>query len=118
MFSNSINNYISVRFSDPDITSKIYYLAYTYKNGEAITYLNGKGVGKKKNEYGDISYNHEDTPIAIGANPTSHTLHPDYDFDKGYNFNGKVYAVRIYGRALTSKEISQNYELDKSRYGL
>lgn len=117
-YSNTLKKYTTLGFSNPDITSKIYYLAYTYKNGEAITYLNGKEVGQNKNEYGDISYNHEDTPIAIGANPTSHTLHPDYDFDKGNNFNGKVYAVRIYGRALTSKEISQNYELDKSRYGL
>lgn len=31
---------------------------------------------------------------------------------------GCVYAVRIYGRVLTSEEIAQNYEADKARFGL
>ena len=31
---------------------------------------------------------------------------------------GKIYAVRLYKRALTDKEIMQNYEIDKHRFGI
>jgi len=36
----------------------------------------------------------------------------------GYHLFGCVYAVRIYGRVLTSAEIAQNYAADKARFGL
>lgn len=36
----------------------------------------------------------------------------------GSNFYGKIYAIRIYNRELTSDEISRNFELDKERFGL
>ena len=36
----------------------------------------------------------------------------------GGNFNGKIPAVRLYSRALTASEIEQNYQAQKSRFGL
>lgn len=35
-----------------------------------------------------------------------------------YYFTGKIYSVRVYKRALTQEEISQNYEIDKARFGI
>ena len=32
--------------------------------------------------------------------------------------NFEVYSVRIYNRALTDEEISQNYNVDKERFGI
>ena len=39
------------------------------------------------------------------------------DFLFGY-LKGKVYAVRIYNRALSDEEVKQNYTVDKVRFGL
>lgn len=33
-------------------------------------------------------------------------------------FYGKVYAIRLYNRALTTDELTQNYNLDKERFGI
>jgi hypothetical protein len=38
-----------------------------------------------------------------------------YGFNK---FNGNIYSVRIYSRALTAEEIAYNYNIDKQRFGL
>lgn len=35
-----------------------------------------------------------------------------------YYFEGKIYSVRIYNRALTEQEIQQNYQIDKVRFGI
>ena len=36
----------------------------------------------------------------------------------GSYLNGKIYSVRIYNRALTDKEIEQNYKRDISRFNI
>lgn len=36
----------------------------------------------------------------------------------GTYLNGKIYAVRIYNRCLTDKEIQQNYKQDKIRFNI
>ena len=36
----------------------------------------------------------------------------------GTYLNGKIYSVRIYNRALTDKEIEQNYQRDKNRFNI
>ena len=35
-----------------------------------------------------------------------------------YAFDGKIYAIRVYNRKLTSSELSQNYSYDMDRFGL
>ena len=47
------------------------------------------------------------TPMVIGCNPNPTSC------DTGYNLNGKVYAARIYNRALTESEIKQNMNADR-----
>lgn len=34
------------------------------------------------------------------------------------NFNGTIYCVRIYNRALTEEEIKENYKVDQKKYGI
>lgn len=34
------------------------------------------------------------------------------------NFSGTIYSIRIYSRALTDKEIKENFEIDKVKYGI
>lgn len=36
----------------------------------------------------------------------------------GWPWNGKVFAIRLYSRALTASEIARNYAIDKARFGL
>ena len=33
-------------------------------------------------------------------------------------FNGTIYSARMYNRVLTKQEIKNNYEIDKSRFGM
>ena len=51
------------------------------------------------------------TPMAVGANPTTTGA-------SGGWFNGNMYSVRIYNRALTDEERYHNYLVDKERFGL
>ena len=39
-------------------------------------------------------------------------------FDTGYDWTGKIASFRVYEKALTQAEISQNYNATKSRFGL
>ena len=44
---------------------------------------------------------------------------PQYFFETTYNsfYDGKVYSVRIYNKALSEEEIKKNYEIDVERFG-
>ena len=48
--------------------------------------------------------------MVVGALKTS-------DANTAYPFTGRIYAIRIYNRNLTSAEIAQNYEIDCERFG-
>ena len=39
-------------------------------------------------------------------------------WQKASYFNGTIYSVRVYNRALTDEEVQRNYELDKILYGV
>ncbi len=49
--------------------------------------------------------------MIVGASKSS-------DSNNGYQFTGKIYAIRIYNRNLTAEEIAQNYATDVQRFGL
>ena len=54
---------------------------------------------------------------------TTLILFPQTTYDGGGTANYKAFGgymacARIYNRALTNAEISQNYELDKTRFGI
>lgn len=82
------------------------YLVGTYDGTTARAYLNG---------------------VEIWSTPQTGTI-PDATYyvgtyggsvvDGTHNFNGYIPIARIYNRALTPQEISQNYNATKSRFGL
>lgn len=79
-------------------------------NGSIIkTFDNNNIISTQIN--GTIGVPLSNTIFALGANPEGITTSSPY-------LNGKIYAVRIYNRALSDQEISQNYGADILRYGL
>lgn len=60
---------------------------------------------------GTIKSPESNTILVLGGNPSGSTVSSGY-------FNGKIYAVRIYNRALSAEEIEENYQTDKIRFGL
>jgi hypothetical protein len=37
---------------------------------------------------------------------------------RGYYYNGNIGTVKVYNRALSAAEVAQNYNAQKSRFGL
>lgn len=58
---------------------------------------------------GSIGTAGSSTVMAIGANPAGSSASSNY-------YNGRVYSVRMYNRALTDAEIQENYKVDNSNY--
>ena len=46
------------------------------------------------------------------------TFGGQYTWSYNKYFNGSIFAVRLYSRALTSDEIAANYKIDKIRFSL
>ncbi len=80
------------------IENKIYSLSLTYKNGSIILYQNGNKISKT----GNLNI------IATGRET----------YICNSSFDGKIYSVRMYKRALDDAEIESNYNVDKSRFGI
>jgi hypothetical protein len=77
-----------------------YTSTLVYDSAKAITpYLNGVQDGTKTTYSGSLFTNSINLQIGAGLNAD---LASDF-------FNGKIYSVRIYNRALTSAEVSENY---------
>jgi hypothetical protein len=77
-----------------------YTSTLVYDSAKAITpYLNGVQDGTKTTFSGSLFTNSINLQIGAGLNADVAS-----DF-----FNGKIYSVRIYNRALTSAEVSENY---------
>lgn len=87
-------------------TNKIYSLSGSYNGKQIVFYENGKKY--TNNVRGTLKYD-DDTIYIIAGNPGGSTC----DFD---NAKEKIYSVRIYNRALTDKEVLQNYETDKQNF--
>ena len=49
--------------------------------------------------------------LALGMNPKADGT------ASGAFFNGRIYSVRVYNRALTDEEVKHNYNIDKARFG-
>ena len=91
-------------------TNTKYYLSMTYDGNQIKTYINGvlQDFVKIQDTIGIPTGNN---PITIGVNMDNNTTFQEF-------LNGTVYTVRVYDRALTEKEVSQNYRVDKIRYGI
>jgi hypothetical protein len=76
------------------------------RNGSALTlYINGNSIGTGTNG-GNLTEN----KYRIGGYGGAST---------GYNFNGRISSVKIYkGVGFTSTMVTQNYNVQKGRFGL
>ena len=82
-----------------------YHIVATRNGSDLTIYINGSSVGTGTN--GD---NLTENKYRIGAYGGATT---------GYNFNGRIASVKIYkGVGFTSTMVTQNYNIQKGRFGL
>ena len=87
-----------------------YQLVYVFKNGGTKTletFVNGSSVG---------SVNHSLASILNSTNPLYIGSYNGGEFPQW--FDGRIGITRLYNSALTSSQVLQNYNADKSKYGL
>ena len=89
------------------LTNNTYYqVSATYNGSVANTYINGSLVGTQTNPV---------TVSTIGGNFT--VGYRNDAFNTNYS-SGSIYNVQVYNRALSASEVLQNYNAQKSRFGL
>lgn len=102
------DNYYSVVSANEIKTNHKYYLSGSY-DGKNLK-LSEDGYINTLQIEGTIQYPQSNTIMALGTNPSGYSSYGGF-------FNGKIYSIRIYNRALTEEEIKNNYNLDKIRFG-
>ena len=109
-FTNKLTCYLNAdsnTFGFTDVSvNNIYHYAMTYDLNSIKTYVNGT-LTSTVSYTTALSYDNT-KPINIGRFDTSGYLGPSVI----------VYCAKVYNRALTAKEIKQNYNATKKRYGL
>lgn len=108
--STNNNNYIYIYQNNTFTTGSLYNMTFTYNNttGTATAYLNNNIVATQNIGSGNILYS--GYPVLIGAGYGSSPA--------GEFFKGNIYSTKIYNRTLSASEIAQNYNSQKSRFGL
>ena len=97
-------------YSDNDIElNKKYSLSGSYDGIYLVLFENFNKFST--NIEGTIRKSTSNTIMAVGTNPGGRSA---WD----YFFNGTIYAVRIYDRALTDEEVEHNYYLDQIRFNI
>ncbi|MDD3341113.1 MAG: prepilin-type N-terminal cleavage/methylation domain-containing protein [Bacilli bacterium] len=105
---------LSMKPADVPLNKK-HAISFGASSTNYFAYLNGD---KKYNQAISAALGFYDEEIFIGKGhrATSATGVP-YP-DQYYPFDGRIYSVRVYDRALTDAEVKQNYDLDKKRFNL
>jgi hypothetical protein len=91
-------------------TNTWYQLVYVFKNGGTKTletFVNGTSIG---------SVSHSLASILNSTNPLYIGSYNGGEYSQW--FDGKIGITRLYNDALTSSEVLQNFNADKSKYGL
>ena len=83
-----------------------YTVALTYDGSVLNMYVNGK-LTNTKSIAGKITAPGNNTTMILGGNPVSNEG-PNMEY-----FNGNVYTARVYNRAITADEASDNYIADQ-----
>jgi hypothetical protein len=87
-----------------------YQIVYVFKNGGTKTletFVNGVSIG---------SVNHNLPSILNSTNPLYLGSYNGGEFSQW--FDGKIGITRLYNTSLTSTQVLQNFNADKSKYGL
>jgi hypothetical protein len=108
--TNTAGTYRTLSTSYTFSTNTTYNVSFTFNSstGAAIAYVNGSVLSSTTHTAGAISY--AALPVLIGA---SYGTSPVGEF-----FAGSIYSVKIYNTILSSTEILQNYNAQKSRFNL
>lgn len=111
---NVDGNYYTALSNNKNNTNTKYSLTLQY-DGSNILYREND---LKYNTYaeGKIKEPINSTRFALGVNASGEN-YDNMESSEAFN-NFEVYSVRIYNRALTDEEISQNYNVDKERFGI
>jgi hypothetical protein len=83
------------------VTGIWYYTTFTYDGTTAFLYLNGTSQGSFT-----VTLSTTNTVFKVGLQTTN------------VNMNGYISSAQVYNRALSSKEVLQNYNALKSRFNL
>ena len=89
-------------------TSNWAQIVGTFTSGNRRTYVNG-ALATSDAQTGSIATN---------AGGMSIGVYGGFNGLRGYYYNGSIASVKVYNRALSATEITQNYEAQKSRFGL
>jgi hypothetical protein len=109
--NSSGNNYSTATMTSNLSTSQYVNFSVAYNSGNIKMYRNGTLITEENSPY--TSLKAVPTPLTIGA-----------DWDNGPTdtllryYNGNIAVSQIYNRALSSTEVLQNYNAQKSRFGL
>jgi len=90
--------------------NQIYHFVSTYDGSVMRIFINGVESGTGLSTSGNIETNTQ--PLCIGVR----LIHRNFGGDSF--FSGNIFTNRIYNRALSQSEITQNYNAQKGRFGL
>jgi hypothetical protein len=90
--------------------NQIYHFVSTYDGSTMRIFINGVEAGTGLSTSGNIETNTQ--PLCIGVR----LVHRNFGGDSF--FSGNIFTNRIYNRALSQSEITQNYNAQKGRFGL
>ena len=91
--------------------NKWHNFVHTYDGTAQRLYLDGVLLNSS-NITGTIQYDANNTRVLVGADDNG----SGYNNGAGYFHKGKINQIKIYNRALTSEEITRNYNASKKRY--
>jgi hypothetical protein len=87
------------------VANQIYYVVWRYNfGGSSYIFVNGVNYNTSNSQLGYQGY----TSIGISRSPGK----------PNGTFGGRIYTTKIFNRALTDTEVTNMYNLEKSRYGL
>jgi hypothetical protein len=89
-------------------TSNWYQVVGTYTSGTRRLYINGTLVNSDA----------QTGTIITNANGMSIGAYGGFNGSRGYYYNGNIASVKIYNRALSAAEVSQNFNATRGRYGI
>ena len=94
------------------VTAGWYQVVGTYDGSEIILYVNSAPAGTPV-AFAGGNITGYGSPTIINGGSTSTTPPPNEQF-----WNGDIAVLRMYDRALSGAEVLQNYNIDRSRFGL
>jgi hypothetical protein len=89
-------------------TTNWFQVVGTFISGDRRLYISGV-LANSDNQTGTIATN---------TNGMSIGVYGGFNGGRGYFYNGNIAIVRVYNRVLSASEVLQNYNAQKSRFGL